>query len=100
MEDGKAIEWCMEIYRRLYKAAKPSADFDRLVAKKITLKSGWYLKYYLPQPEMDRIVEDFLMEKKIKPRIRQAIRTEIYLGCSPTSDLETWKVAKKKVMKK
>jgi len=61
----KAWECCKEIYRRQFKEANPSADFDELRKKGITNKQGWFMKYYLIQRRQEEIIDEVCKEFKI-----------------------------------
>lgn len=95
-------------YRALYKAATPSADFDKLVEEctRYIDKDGkphftdkplsivelqalnWkrdicYMDYSLDEETYHKIVEDKVKEHKLKGVRAQAFRNTMYLGCGP-----------------
>ena len=74
---------CMKIYREMYKKATPSANFDELIKKGITKKRNWFMNYYLPKEEQEKIVEKYLKKYKCSKIEKDKIRFEIWLGCSP-----------------
>ena len=75
-----------ECYRRLYKAATPSADFDLLVENATIDEMGKhipFLDYEIEEDKFESIIEDVIKEFKIKPSHKQPFRVTIMLGCSP-----------------
>lgn len=83
----------LECYRRLYKAATPSANFDELMAKAYVDEYGMkhipYNDYEIEDEYMTQIIEDVIKEYKIKPKLRQqAFRVTIHLGASPKTKLK------------
>lgn len=84
-KEEKAISEC---YRRLFKAATPSADFDLLVENATIDEMGKhipFLDYELEEDKFESIIEDVIKEFKIKPSRKQPFRVTIMLGCSPKS---------------
>ena len=81
--DKKMWEICLEIYRALYKAATPSADFDA-VWKEYGDKE-FYSKYYLDMEEQELILEEIIKAHKCTKWERDSIRFTILLGASPMS---------------
>lgn len=83
----------LECYRRLYKAATPSANFDELMAKAYVDEHGMkhipFNDYEIEDEYMKDIIEDVIKEYKIKPQLRQqAFRVTIHLGASPKTKLK------------
>lgn len=74
---------CMEIYRQMYKEAKPRADFDKLMKEGITAKLDWFMKYYLSQRRQEEIIGEICRKYKINKNEKKRIMFEVYLGCSP-----------------
>ena len=77
----KEFEIIMEIYRRIYKVATPSVDFDDLPY--MDKNSKFFDDYTIKQEVMDEIIENAMKEFKIKKRERLSYKNTIYLGCSP-----------------
>lgn len=79
----------MECYRRLYKAATPSADFDELVKNATIDENGRkvidFMSYKLEDGIFESILNDVIKEFKINKLTRDAFKTTIYLGCSPSA---------------
>ena len=92
--ENKLWEICMEIYRLLFKEAKPSADFDKLMKKGITKKPEWFMRYYLPIERQVEIIDKVTKKHKCIPYEIKKISVTIHLGCSPNSSLESWKKLK------
>ena len=83
-KEQKAIDEC---YRRLYKAATPSADFDLLVETATIDDNGLkhipFLDYELEEDKFESIIEDVIKEFKISSMRKDPFRVSIMLGCSP-----------------
>lgn len=88
----KLKEILFDIYRDLYKASEPSADFDYLVETAEIDKYGRkiipYDKYFIDQTIMESIIQNHMVKNKLTKREKNAISFEIYLGCSPTQKRE------------
>ena len=87
----KGIEAVFEIYRRQFKEATPSVDFDKLYKEKKTTVPNWFMKYYLPMERQIEIFEEVCEEMKIKGWLKKQVKMEVCLGCSPNSSEKTWK---------
>ena len=92
----KLWDICLEIYNKMYKEAKPSADFDKLMKLGITKKPNWFMKYFLPTEKQETILEKICKKYKLCEYEKRKIRTTVYLGSAPNSSEETWKKARKK----
>ena len=79
----------LNCYRELYKKATPSADFDELMKNAPINKQGQkvidFMAYYLPQDEMDKIIQKHIKKGKLGEWQVRSFSPSIYLGCSPTS---------------
>ena len=87
-KDEKAL-W--EYYRRAYKAATPSADFDELVenAKIVNGKKEIdYMSYELEEEIQEQIAKDIFKEFRIHKYRRDAFNMEFHLGCGPKTKLK------------
>ena len=73
----------IEIYRRMYKEAEPSADFDKLVESGETGKSDWYEKYYLDNKRQDEIIDEVCDRYKVSERYKFSIAVAVHFGCAP-----------------
>lgn len=100
--DEKLWEICLEIYRQMFKEAKPSADFDKLRELKVTEKKDWFMNYFLPIERQNEIIDEICKKQKVAGWKRKKIETEVHLGCSPNSSEETWQehVEKRKLKEK
>ena len=78
---------CWEIYRLLFAAASPPADFDELVKNATIDEHGKkhipFMEYEIDERVMDIIIAYTLKEKKVKKDQWQKFKNIIYLGCSP-----------------
>lgn len=75
-----------ECYRRLYKAATPSADFDLLVENATIDEMGKhipFLDYEIEEDKFESIIEDVIKEFKISSMRKDPFRVSIMLGPSP-----------------
>ncbi len=81
----------LECYRRLFKQATPSADFDKLCEDATLDEQGRkiipFLDYELEDGKFREIISEILKEFKIKLHRRKAFEITILLGCSPKSIL-------------
>lgn len=77
----------MDIYRALYKASTPSADFDELMENAALDDSGRklipYNDYLISIDTYDEIISSILKDKRLTKLNKSAIRSSIHLGCSP-----------------
>lgn len=82
----------LEIYRRMYKASTPSADFDQLMADAEINKWGQkeirYMDYEIGLNDYEKIIEDTFKEFKVPVSRRKNFRVTVALGCSPKSKKE------------
>ena len=80
---------CWEIYRLLYAASSPPADFDELVANATIDEKGQkhipFMEHEIDERVMSLIIDSVLKEKKVKKDKWQMFKNTIYLGCSPKS---------------
>ena len=79
--EEKLMEICFGAYRKMYKEATPSADFDKLMESGETKKNGWFEKYYLKQSRQEEIINETI--KGLDKRDARQVRGELYLGCAP-----------------
>ena len=81
----KVEEAIMETYRRMYKEATPSADFDELIRTGEAKKPNFFMKYYLPDERQAEIIEEVAKKYRLSRWEREILQTQVYLGCAPTS---------------
>lgn len=77
----------MQIYREVYAASTPPADFDLLVEESPLNERGQriipYDQYEIDQKLFEDIMEEVLKKLKTSKYIKDGIRRSILLGCSP-----------------
>ena len=87
---GKAV-W--DLYRDLYRHARPSVDFDELYMESKNKGNPNdpvnipYDDYYLPHDEYVGVVERHMAKNayKLSESELDSLKFEAYLGCGPTS---------------
>jgi len=85
MKSNEALwEICMKIYRKMYKEATPSANFDELIKKGITKKHDWFSKYYLNEDRQEQIIDEICKKHKLTKYEKHLVSVEVHLGCSPS----------------
>jgi hypothetical protein len=76
-----------EIYRRVYKASTPSADWDELLASATLNEHGQkdikFMEYECSKETMEEILINTLKEHKVPTWRRPAFVASFWLGCSP-----------------
>ena len=81
------INIMLEIYRRAYAAATPSANFDELLANAEIDKDGRKLipfnDYQLKDDVAKQVIEDAMHEFKVPKWKRKQFSFTYWLGCSP-----------------
>ena len=75
----------MEIYVKMYKESKPSADIKKIIKSGEGKKPGWFEKYYLDQDRQIEIIEEIMDKYKINKHIRRKWHSTILLGAAPNS---------------
>lgn len=87
MKETKEQKIIWDIYRELYKASTPSADFDELVnsAEKNELgqKIIPFNDYEISLEDYQEIIERNLKGQRLTKLKKQAIKNSVALGCSP-----------------
>lgn len=79
----KLVGVVMEVYRKMYREASPSADIDKLIHSGVTLESDWFLEYYLPQERQIEIVDEVCKKHRLTKRESNSVSVEVFLGCAP-----------------
>jgi len=86
MKQSKDEKILWEYYRRAYKAATPSADFDKLV-EEAPIRDGRkeidYMAYELEEEIQEQIAKDIFKEFRVPVYKRKAFNIEFHLGCGP-----------------
>ena len=78
-------EIILECYRRMFKEAEPSADFDELYERGITKIPQFFMDYYLSNDRTEEICLEVAKENKFNSLETKKLKTTCLLGCSPTS---------------
>jgi hypothetical protein len=77
----------LEIYRRMYKAATPSADFDKLMEEAEINEWGQkdikYANYTIDEDVYEDILKDVLKSYRVQLNRRRLFVNTVALGCSP-----------------
>jgi len=87
----KLWEICMEIYREMYKRSFPKADFDKLIKDNTTMKSNWFMGYYLSIKDQEIIIYNVCKRHGLTKRERYIVAKEVQMGSAPNSSRETWR---------
>ena len=87
MKETKEQKIIWDIYRELYKASSPSADFDLLVEEaeinELGQKVILFNDYEISQKDYEEIVERNLKNQRLTKLKKQAIRNSVALEASP-----------------
>ena len=85
MKDDKKMEKIiLEAMVDFYKNSEPKADLGKLMKTGEPLKPEWFMKYYLPQKDMDRIIKETAKKHKLDKFDRHRLEVNCYLGGSPS----------------
>lgn len=80
-----------DFYRRAYKAATPSANFDELVENATINERGEkvidFNAYEIDEETLDQIIKDIFKQYRIPLYRRKAFSFEFHLGCGPKTRL-------------
>ena len=84
ISDGDIL---LEIYRKVYAASTPPADFDELMANAEINSEGQkvirFMDYECEEAVMQGILDQVLNKHKIKDYRRKQFSFSFWLGCSP-----------------
>ena len=87
MKDSKENKIMWQIYRELYKASTPNADFDQLVENAEINEQGQkvidFMAYEISQKDYEEIVERNIKGKRLTKLTQQMIKNSCTLGCAP-----------------
>lgn len=76
-----------DIYRDLYKASTPKANFDTLVEEAPTNSRGQkdigFMNYEIPESLFNEILDKHLKGRRITKIKQRMFRNTILMGCSP-----------------
>lgn len=84
MKDQKLFEIVVDVLRRMYKKATPSADLDKLMKSGETKKPRWFMRYYLAMEMQQEILNDELKKYKLTDIEKRKIENTVWLGASPS----------------
>jgi len=83
----KDKEILFEIYRQMYRAATPSADFDKLIEEAEINEWGQkvirYMDYEIDNNTYEDIIKNVLKSYRVPVYRRKMFITSVALGCSP-----------------
>ena len=89
MKKNKTEKIIWDIYRELYLNSEPFCNFDELVNSAQKNEKGEKIipfeNYFIEQELMDEIIEKHLKNKRLTKLTKNAIKVNVYLGCSPMS---------------
>ena len=79
----------MGYLKELYANSEPKTDFDEFVKSAQKNEKGEKIipfeNYFIEQELMDEIIEKHLKNKRLTKLAKNAIKVNVYLGCSPMS---------------
>ena len=76
----------MEIFRELYLAATPPANFDELPY--LDKESKFFDDYIMDQDKADEIINNILKKYRVPKHRQSAFRTTVYFTCCPRFNYE------------
>lgn len=82
------IEIRDEVYRKLYEAAEPSGDYDKMRNRENPFDHKRYELYYLSNGKQLEIISDTLGDHNISHYNVEKIRRTVLLGAAPSSSKE------------
>ena len=91
MENKTNDEVIFECYRRMFKEAEPSVNFDELHKKGITKQKEFFMSYFLPTARIDSICMEVAKENKFCKLKTTQLKNTCFMGCCPNSCRRTWK---------
>ena len=91
MKQSRDEKILFDFYRRVYKAATPSADFDELLENATINERGQkeidYNAYEIDDEIMEQIIKDIFKQYGVPVYRRKAFNFEFHLGCGPKTKL-------------
>lgn len=91
MKQSRDEKILFDFYRRVYKAATPSADFDELLENATINERGQkeidYNAYEIDDEIMEQIIKDIFKQYRVPVYRRKAFNFEFHLGCGPKTKL-------------
>jgi hypothetical protein len=86
----KLLEIYHNIMRDIYDKAQPSEDWDKIQTMPEAHDNSFLDKHYMPKEVFEYIVESHLKKTRVPKWQKQQIKNTVFLGCSPTTNKETW----------
>ena len=87
MRQNRDEKIVFDYYRRVYKAATPSADFDELMENAPINDNNQkvidYNSYEIEEEIMEQIIKDIFKQYRVPVYRRKAFQFEFHLGCGP-----------------
>jgi len=80
-----------EIYRRMFKEAEPSGDFDEILKSGEGKFPNFFMAYYLSDDKQEEIIIKVLDKFKVRDFRREGIKNGIFLGSAPSGNKEATK---------
>ena len=74
-----------KIYRALYKASTPKANFDELCNNYVSQIPDFFMRYYLDDVTQESIMHNIISKSKLSEESKTRVRNTVMLGCAPTS---------------
>ena len=92
MRQSRDEKILFDYYRRVYKAATPSVNFDELVENATINDRGEkvidYNAYEIEEGVQEQIIKDIFKQYRIPLYRRKAFQFEFHLGCGPKTKRE------------
>ena len=88
-------EIIFECYRRMFKEAEPSADFDKLHKEGVTKIPEFFMAYFLLNDRIEEICLEVGKENKFNSLKAEHLKNICFLGCCPNSCRRTWREKQK-----
>jgi len=83
-------EIIFECYRRMFREANPSVNFDELHKLGITKKPEFFMAYLLSSKRIEEICLEVAKENRFNKLKIEQLKNTCFLGCCPNSCRETW----------
>ena len=90
-------EIIFDCYRKMFKEAEPSANFDELHKKGITKQKNFFMAYLLSSERIEEICLEIAKENRFCKLKTDQLKNTCFLGCSPNSCKETWEKVREKI---
>jgi hypothetical protein len=81
----KLEKYYIDILTLMYDKSNPQMDLKWLMETGKSMEEGFFMHYYLPMSDFDNISEDYLKNKKLSAKAKNAMLCNLTLGASPAS---------------